>query len=112
MAKYILPRKPPATHPTKPCVSMARTAYSMEYDVQRYYRDNRFLLYGGGTARNFANHHIPGMRRRLDAGRFLLFLFFDVKEKEAGMIRFNPRSKALRLFENGERFRLVFCRLG
>jgi alkylation response protein AidB-like acyl-CoA dehydrogenase len=23
--------------------------YSMEYDVQRYYRDNRFLLYGGGT---------------------------------------------------------------
>ncbi|MFH1135066.1 MAG: acyl-CoA dehydrogenase family protein [Pseudomonadota bacterium] len=25
-------------------------AYSMEYDVQRYYRDNRFLLYGGGTA--------------------------------------------------------------
>ena len=25
-------------------------AYSMEYDVQRFYRDNRFLLYGGGTA--------------------------------------------------------------
>ena len=24
-------------------------AYSMEYPVQRYYRDNRFLLYGGGT---------------------------------------------------------------
>ena len=24
-------------------------AYSMEYNVQRYYRDNRFLLYGGGT---------------------------------------------------------------
>jgi alkylation response protein AidB-like acyl-CoA dehydrogenase len=24
-------------------------AYSMEYSVQRYYRDNRFLLYGGGT---------------------------------------------------------------
>ncbi|HBF43242.1 MAG TPA: acyl-CoA dehydrogenase [Desulfobacteraceae bacterium] len=24
-------------------------AYSMEYDVQRFYRDNRFLLYGGGT---------------------------------------------------------------
>ena len=24
-------------------------AYSMEYAVQRYYRDNRFLLYGGGT---------------------------------------------------------------
>jgi alkylation response protein AidB-like acyl-CoA dehydrogenase len=24
-------------------------AYSMEYEVQRYYRDNRFLLYGGGT---------------------------------------------------------------
>lgn len=23
--------------------------YSMEYPVQRYYRDNRFLLYGGGT---------------------------------------------------------------
>ena len=23
--------------------------YSMEYNVQRYYRDNRFLLYGGGT---------------------------------------------------------------
>ena len=23
--------------------------YSMEYAVQRYYRDNRFLLYGGGT---------------------------------------------------------------
>jgi len=23
--------------------------YSMEYTVQRYYRDNRFLLYGGGT---------------------------------------------------------------
>jgi alkylation response protein AidB-like acyl-CoA dehydrogenase len=23
--------------------------YSMEYDVQRYYRDNRFLLSGGGT---------------------------------------------------------------
>jgi len=23
--------------------------YSMEYSVQRYYRDNRFLLYGGGT---------------------------------------------------------------
>ncbi len=23
--------------------------YSMEYDVQRFYRDNRFLLYGGGT---------------------------------------------------------------
>ncbi len=23
--------------------------YSMEYDVQRYYRDNRFLLNGGGT---------------------------------------------------------------
>jgi alkylation response protein AidB-like acyl-CoA dehydrogenase len=23
--------------------------YSMEYDVQRYYRDDRFLLYGGGT---------------------------------------------------------------
>ncbi len=24
-------------------------AYSMEYSAQRYYRDNRFLLYGGGT---------------------------------------------------------------
>jgi alkylation response protein AidB-like acyl-CoA dehydrogenase len=24
-------------------------AYSMEYAAQRYYRDNRFLLYGGGT---------------------------------------------------------------
>ena len=24
-------------------------AYSMEYPVQRYYRDNRFLLYGGGS---------------------------------------------------------------
>ena len=24
-------------------------AYSMEYNAQRYYRDNRFLLYGGGT---------------------------------------------------------------
>jgi alkylation response protein AidB-like acyl-CoA dehydrogenase len=24
-------------------------AYSMEYTAQRYYRDNRFLLYGGGT---------------------------------------------------------------
>lgn len=24
-------------------------AYSMEYTPQRYYRDNRFLLYGGGT---------------------------------------------------------------
>jgi alkylation response protein AidB-like acyl-CoA dehydrogenase len=24
-------------------------AYAMEYNVQRYYRDNRFLLYGGGT---------------------------------------------------------------
>ncbi len=24
-------------------------AYSMEYSPQRYYRDNRFLLYGGGT---------------------------------------------------------------
>lgn len=24
-------------------------AYSMEYPAQRYYRDNRFLLYGGGT---------------------------------------------------------------
>lgn len=24
-------------------------AYSMEYPVQRFYRDNRFLLYGGGT---------------------------------------------------------------
>ena len=24
-------------------------AYSMEYPVQRYYRDSRFLLYGGGT---------------------------------------------------------------
>ena len=23
--------------------------YSMEYPAQRYYRDNRFLLYGGGT---------------------------------------------------------------
>jgi alkylation response protein AidB-like acyl-CoA dehydrogenase len=23
--------------------------YSMEYSPQRYYRDNRFLLYGGGT---------------------------------------------------------------
>ena len=23
--------------------------YSMEYAVQRYYRDNRFLLNGGGT---------------------------------------------------------------
>lgn len=23
--------------------------YSMEYAIQRYYRDNRFLLYGGGT---------------------------------------------------------------
>jgi alkylation response protein AidB-like acyl-CoA dehydrogenase len=23
--------------------------YSMEYSAQRYYRDNRFLLYGGGT---------------------------------------------------------------
>ena len=23
--------------------------YSMEYPVQRYYRDNRFLLNGGGT---------------------------------------------------------------
>jgi alkylation response protein AidB-like acyl-CoA dehydrogenase len=23
--------------------------YSMEYPIQRYYRDNRFLLYGGGT---------------------------------------------------------------
>jgi alkylation response protein AidB-like acyl-CoA dehydrogenase len=23
--------------------------YSMEYTAQRYYRDNRFLLYGGGT---------------------------------------------------------------
>jgi alkylation response protein AidB-like acyl-CoA dehydrogenase len=23
--------------------------FSMEYSVQRYYRDNRFLLYGGGT---------------------------------------------------------------
>ena len=23
--------------------------YSMEYNAQRYYRDNRFLLYGGGT---------------------------------------------------------------
>ena len=23
--------------------------YAMEYNVQRYYRDNRFLLYGGGT---------------------------------------------------------------
>ena len=23
--------------------------YSMEYPVQRYYRDNRFLLYGGGS---------------------------------------------------------------
>ena len=23
--------------------------YSMEYGAQRYYRDNRFLLYGGGT---------------------------------------------------------------
>jgi len=25
-------------------------AYSMEYDVQRFYRDCRFLLYGGGTS--------------------------------------------------------------
>ncbi|MEW6264367.1 MAG: acyl-CoA dehydrogenase family protein [Thermodesulfobacteriota bacterium] len=25
-------------------------SYSMEYDVQRYYRDCRFLLFGGGTA--------------------------------------------------------------
>jgi alkylation response protein AidB-like acyl-CoA dehydrogenase len=24
-------------------------SYSMEYTVQRYYRDNRFLLHGGGT---------------------------------------------------------------
>jgi alkylation response protein AidB-like acyl-CoA dehydrogenase len=24
-------------------------AYSMEYSAQRYYRDNRFLLYGGGS---------------------------------------------------------------
>ena len=24
-------------------------AYSLEYRPQRYYRDNRFLLYGGGT---------------------------------------------------------------
>jgi alkylation response protein AidB-like acyl-CoA dehydrogenase len=24
-------------------------AYSMEYPVQRYFRDARFLLYGGGT---------------------------------------------------------------
>jgi alkylation response protein AidB-like acyl-CoA dehydrogenase len=23
--------------------------YSMEYTAQRYYRDNRFFLYGGGT---------------------------------------------------------------
>ena len=23
--------------------------YAMEYTAQRYYRDNRFLLYGGGT---------------------------------------------------------------
>jgi len=25
-------------------------SYSMEYDVQRYYRDCRFLLFGGGTS--------------------------------------------------------------
>ena len=25
-------------------------AYSMEYPVQRFYRDTRFLLYGGGTS--------------------------------------------------------------
>jgi len=25
-------------------------SYAMEYEVQRYYRDNRFLLFGGGTA--------------------------------------------------------------
>ena len=25
-------------------------SYSMEYDVQRFYRDCRFLLFGGGTS--------------------------------------------------------------
>ena len=28
----------------------ASYGYSMEYDVQRYYRDARFLLFGGGTS--------------------------------------------------------------
>ena len=34
----------------KPPAIFGSYGYSMEYDVQRYYRDNRFLLYGGGTA--------------------------------------------------------------
>ena len=48
MAKYF------ATEVACRCVDEATRilgayAYSMEYPVQRFFRDARFLLYGGGT---------------------------------------------------------------
>jgi alkylation response protein AidB-like acyl-CoA dehydrogenase len=37
--------------------------FAMEFDVQRYYRDARFLLYGGGTSeilRNIIGRELTG----------------------------------------------------